>query len=121
MIVSPEGARHTLSRPTGRRGCSNDAEASAFIAALEEARALGARAVHLSCDSVVVIEETTGLKRTTVEPLAGLCAEARRLLSGFDAVEVRWVPRHRNTEADALARGGLGLAPRPSMARGRRT
>jgi ribonuclease HI len=117
VLVSPDGARHTISRTAGRpghgKGCSNEAEASALIAALEAARSLGARSLSISSDSSVVVTEATVGPRTRVEPLATLCAEARRLLAGFDAADVRWVSRRKNTEADALARAALGLAPKP--------
>ena len=39
--------------------------------------------------------------------------EARDLLARFDPCVVRWLPRHRNTEADALARGGVCMPPKP--------
>ena len=113
VLVAPDGTRHTVSRATGRRGCSNEAEASALIAALEAARSLGARSVEVSSDSSVIVTEATAGPRTRIEPLATLCAEARRLLAGFDAAEVRWVPRRKNVEADALARAALGLLPKP--------
>ena len=34
------------------------------------------------------------------------------LLAAFGPVQWQWVPRHRNTEADALARAALGMAPK---------
>ena len=112
VLVAPDGARHTLSRATGERGDGNEAEAAALIAALEAAIALGARDVLVACDSVVVVEQTTGRARTTIEPLASLCARARELLSGLAHAEVTWVPRRLNAEADELARRGLGLPPK---------
>jgi len=36
--------------------------------------------------------------------------EARALLKSFDQATLKWIPRHRNREADALARAALGLA-----------
>jgi ribonuclease HI len=31
-------------------------------------------------------------------------------MAGFDEVRLQWIPRHRNTEADALARAALAPA-----------
>lgn len=53
---------------------------------------------------------------TPVAPIArlqDLFDEARTQLQSFAAVSLQWIPRHRNTEADALARAALGCAPKP--------
>ena len=109
VLTAPDGARHTISRVTGHRGDGNEAEARALIAALVHAQELGARSLAITCDSDVVVAHTVRGAATTVPHLAVLYAEARALLASFDDVDLRWVPRHKNTEADALARGALGL------------
>ncbi len=113
LLVAPDGTAHTVSRLTGRRGCCNEAEALALIVALETAHALGARAIDISCDSTVLIDHTIDATPTTVARLARLYDHARSLLAQFDDVALRWVPRRRNTAADALARAALGLGSRP--------
>ena len=110
VIVSPSGARHTIARIAGRRGCSNQAEALALIAALEEAERLGARRVHVYCDNSVVIAQTVGPDRTAIPRLRDVYAAARERIARFEHVELTWIPRHKNREADALARSSLGLA-----------
>jgi ribonuclease HI len=45
--------------------------------------------------------------------LAALFDEARALLSSFEQASLRWIPRHRNVEADALARAAMGLPLKP--------
>lgn len=122
VLLGPDGERHTLSEVAvvaGRLGCANQAETLALIAALRAAARLGARAVDVRCDSAFVVTEARGA-RTQKEPLAGLTAESRRLLSGFEEAEVSWVPRRRNGEADALARGAVGLGPKGVVMRPRK-
>jgi ribonuclease HI len=41
--------------------------------------------------------------------LAALFEQARAELASFERVDLKWIPRHRNGEADALARQSLGL------------
>lgn len=112
VIVAPDGTRHTLSRIVGKGGCSNTAETLALIGALEEAERLGARRVDVRCDCSVVIAHTVGPKRTQIPRLAAVYADARAAIDRFEHVAVSWVPRHRNTEADALARAALQSEPR---------
>jgi ribonuclease HI len=49
-----------------------------------------------------------------VARLAALFDEARALMGRFERASVHWLPRHRNAEADALARAALGLGPKPA-------
>jgi ribonuclease HI len=113
VLTSPIGERFTLSRATGTRGCNNEAEAAALIAALKLARSHRARTLLICCDSAVVIEHTTSETRTKIERLARLFAEARTLLSTFETVDFQLIPRRQNVEADILARAALGLGPKP--------
>ena len=107
-IISPTGARHELSEAAAL-GCNTQAEGWAVIAALKAARRLGARSVTIYCDNTVVIEQIVGEARTQVPRLVPIFAEARALVATFDAVTMRWLPRRKNGEADALARAALGL------------
>jgi ribonuclease HI len=115
VLVSPDGATFTLSDASGARGCNNEAEASALIAALKLARVHGARRLRIRCDSIVVVEQTTGPSRTQIARLMPLFAEARALLATFEHVDFRWISRRHNAEADALARAALGLPPKPAV------
>ncbi len=113
VLVSPSGVRHEVSLASGDRGCSNEAEAAALLATLDAAQALGARRLRVHTDSVVLVEQTTGRDRTRIERLALRYAAIRARFGDFAAVELRWVPRRKNAEADALARAALGLPPKP--------
>lgn len=107
VLRAPDGARHTIARNIGRGGCSNEAEALALTAALEEALRLGATRAQVYCDNSVLVAETMGTKRTQIERLARVYTAARAMIDRFEQVTIQWVPRHRNVEADALIRSVL--------------
>lgn len=107
VITAPDGSRHTVSHDTGERGCNNEAELRAVMAALHTVRALGATTLQLYSDNSIVVEQLDGRAFKPVVRLAPMFDEARALLCGFERVTFTWIPRHRNGEADALARAAL--------------
>ncbi|AOG23172.1 reverse transcriptase-like protein [Acidovorax sp. RAC01] len=118
VLVSPQGVRTALSLQAPGTGCNNEAELRALLLALAEAHRQGAHAVAVVSDSRVLLEQLTAPASGTaavppIARLAPLFEEARRALAHFAAVHWTWVPRHRNAEADALARAAVGLAPKP--------
>jgi ribonuclease HI len=113
VLLSPCGQHHTLSQATGTRGCNNEAEVLALIASLQAARALGAQALRLYSDSSIVVQQLSAQPRTDFARLAHLFEQARRELTHFAYSHLSWIPRHRNAQADALARAALGLPPKP--------
>jgi ribonuclease HI len=117
VLVAPDGERHQISLAPGLNGCNNEAEARALIAALRELHRLGARIVHIHCDSSVLVEQLGAAPAAPVARLAHVFNEARALLGLFSAVQLRWIPSHRNAEADALARAALGLGARQAARR----
>lgn len=121
VLQSAGGARHTVSLPSPDRGCNNEAEVRALMAAMGAARSLGAQALRLHCDNSVVVEQVNGTAAQPVDRLAPLFDQARAMLAAFDDATLVWVPRHRNREADALARAAVGLPPKlPALQRKRR-
>ena len=111
VLTEPDGTGHTLSLATTSKGCNNEAELRALIAALREGKALGAKALLVYCDSSVLVEQLGGLDVKPIARLASLFDEARALLESFEQASVQWIPRHRNAQADALARAALGRQP----------
>lgn len=109
VLVAPDGAHYTLSQATGTYGCNNEAEARALIAALHEAHTHGATAVHVHSDSSILIQQLACAATAPIARLAHVFEEARFMLEHFEHVELRWIPGHRNSAADALARAALGL------------
>lgn len=120
VLVAPDGTRHALSRATHSIGCNNEAELRALTDALLAARAQGASAVQVYSDNSILVEQLGGRAVKPIERLADLFDAARVLLASFDRVALHWIPRHRNAEADALARAALGMAPKASGKAGRR-
>jgi ribonuclease HI len=112
VIIEPNGTRHTLSQATHSKGCNNEAELKALLAALRELRNRGATALLAYCDNSVVVEQLGGGMTKPIARLASLFDETRALLKTFDHAKLHWIPRHRNGEADELARAALGIPPK---------
>lgn len=121
VLTAPDGTRHELSLAAEGRGCNNEAELRALMAALQHAKQSAAAALVIHCDNRVVVDQ---LAETALEPflrLAPLFDEVRAELRSFASARLVWIPRHRNREADALARAAVGLMPKnPVPARKRR-
>lgn len=100
----PEGGCHTFSLALAQSGCNNEAEAWAAIHALQWLHAQQARAVLLYTDSSILAQQLGQGSPKRIERLAPVYDQARALLALFDRLQVQWIPRHRNTAADALAR-----------------
>ncbi|RZL08302.1 MAG: ribonuclease HI family protein [Rubrivivax sp.] len=131
VMTAPDGTRHTLSLATHTTGCNNEAELRALMAALRELPSRGATTLTVYSDNAIVVEQLGGgashspamAGGAPVAPIARLAAlfdEARGLLAAFDRATVHWIPRHRNAEADALARAALGLLPKAAAASSKR-
>jgi ribonuclease HI len=119
VITAPDGTRHTLSHAPQAVGCNNEAEARALQATLQELKRLGADSLLIHCDNSIVVEQVSGDKAKPVARLAALFDETRVLFKSFEQATLVWIPRHRNSEADALARAALG-APEKRVAKATR-
>ena len=89
---------------------NNVAEYSGLIAGLSAATALGAREVLVRMDSKLVIEQMTGRWQIKAPGLRPYAAQAAALVRHFSRVDFEWVPRSRNTDADALANQAMDAA-----------
>lgn len=112
VVIEPDGTRHLVSTATDTRGCNNEAEARALLAALRDVQARGATALQIYSDSSLLVAQLGSAGAAPVVRLAGLYEEAGALLRTFTQTSLHWIPRHRNGEADALARAALGLPPK---------
>lgn len=113
LLVAPDGRRREKSLLLHASGCNNEAELHALCAALEMAAATGARKLLLRGDSDVALRYVRGPDATQIVRLRALVTVAREWLLRFDAVQLLWIPRHRNREADRLSRQALGLPASP--------
>jgi len=111
VITEPNGTRHTLSQATNMKGCNNEAELRALMVVLRELQIRGATALLAYSDNSVIVEQLNNAAAKPIKRLASLFNEARALLQSFDSASLQWIPRHRNGEADALARAAQTTPP----------
>lgn len=104
-VVCDAGTGEVLAERAGAIGVAtnNVAEYAALIAGLTAAADLGAREVEVRMDAKLVVEQMSGRWQIRHPGLRPLAAEAAKLVRRFDSVVFTWVPRHRNSRADALA------------------
>ncbi len=110
--VEPAGAGSVLAERSGSLGVTtnNVAEYTGLIEGLSAAVELGARDVTVRMDSKLVVEQMSGRWQIKHPGLRPLAAQAATLVREFDAVRFEWIPRERNTHADALANQAMDSA-----------
>jgi len=109
LLAGPQGQRVEISRRAGH-GSSGDAEYLALIAALEKAVELGLQEVLLYGDSQVVVQDVLLAPGSGARALAPHRERVGALLAYLPQAQVRWLPRHRNGEADRLSQQALADA-----------
>jgi ribonuclease HI len=82
---------------------NNIAEYTAAIIGLEHAVKLGAASVRLNADSELLVKQLNGQYRVKNEGLKPLYLKVKELIAKIGNVEVQYIPREKNKEADALA------------------
>jgi ribonuclease HI len=100
-LEGPDGAVE-ISQAAGH-GNSSEAEYRALIALLEAAVARGVASLTVYGDSQVVINDATGPDAFAAPALQPYRSTARALMARIDGLSLRWVPRHKNQQADALS------------------
>jgi ribonuclease HI len=108
-LEGPDGAVE-ISQPAGY-GNSSEAEYRALIALLQAAVAHGAADLTIYGDSQVVIGDVTGTELGAAPVLHDYRSTARALMARIDGLQLRWVPRHKNTQADALSQRAFDDSP----------
>jgi len=116
LILGPAGERHECSLTLPHSGCNNEAELQALHHALEYLRQSGASHAPILArgDSDFAIRHLRDALDTRVPHLQTLLTTTRQLIQDFPALQLAWVPRHRNGAADRLSRGALGLVDKPA-------
>lgn len=102
LLLTPDGKRIELSLDGGH-GNSSEAEYRALIALLHAALEYGALDIAIHGDSRVVVDDINGPDVASAAALRGYRAEALALLARLPRASVRWIPRHKNIDADALS------------------
>ncbi|GAB2837971.1 hypothetical protein GCM10027277_01020 [Pseudoduganella ginsengisoli] len=105
LLCGPGGERVEICRRAGHGG-SSDAEYLALIALLEAALASGATPLTICGDSQVVIGDVAA-PGPAAKGLHDYRATVRQLMAQIGGVTLRWVPRHRNGDADRLSQQAI--------------
>lgn len=102
VLNSPDGPVLEISEPAGY-GNSGEAEYRALIALLKAAVAHAPPQLVIHGDSRVVIDDVNGPAHAAAQALLPYRHTVHELLAQLADVTLRWVPRHRNQQADALS------------------
>ncbi len=102
LLTGPNGERVEISRAAGY-GNSSEAEYLALIALLEAAVQAAPAQLVVYGDSQGVIGDASGADALGAPSLQEYRTRAQALLAQLNDVTLRWIPRHKNGAADALA------------------
>lgn len=102
LLQGPQGERIEISRRAGH-GNSGDAEYLALIALLEMAVEMQLPELLVFGDSQVVVHDVLLAQGSGAKGLEAHREKVGTLMAQLAQVNVRWVPRHRNGEADRLS------------------
>ncbi len=86
---------------------NNFAEYAALIFGLQEALVLRANVARVYTDSQLLFRQINSEYKIKSSNLIGLHQQARHLLSAFDHVEIKYIPREENGGADKLAKKAI--------------
>jgi ribonuclease HI len=86
---------------------NNIAEYTALVRALERAKTLGLKRLHIHSDSELLVKQISGEYRVRNEDLKWLFDEAKGLMQQFASVRLTHVPRGQNKRADELCNQAL--------------
>jgi len=108
VLEGPAGQRCELSIDGGH-GNSSEAEYRALNAVLRAAIDHGATELLVLGDSQVVIDDVHAPEGASAPALHALRSEALALLARLPQARLRWIPRHKNAQADALSQRAVPL------------
>ncbi|RZL99949.1 MAG: ribonuclease HI family protein [Variovorax sp.] len=120
VLEGPGGVRIELSRAAGY-GNSSQAEYLALVAVLEAALEHGAGTLAVHGDSQVVIDDVHAPDSASAPALRAYRARVRTLLARLPGATLRWIPRHKNTQADVLSQRAVPPSESPHEPEQRRT
>ncbi|MRW88767.1 reverse transcriptase-like protein [Duganella sp. FT80W] len=106
LLCGPDGQQVEISRRAGH-GNSSEAEYLALTALLEAARLAGATGLTVYGDSQVVVNDVNLGAARGAKGLEEYRARVAELIAALGGVQLRWVPRHRNGDADRLSQQAI--------------
>lgn len=102
ILIDSDGVVETFSKAIGK-ATNNEAEYTALLACLDHARDRGVRRLRIHSDSQLMVCQINGQYAVRNEGLRRLYREAQKRFCAFGRVELVYVPRSQNADADALA------------------
>jgi ribonuclease HI len=102
VLEGPGGETIEIVQAAGY-GNSSEAEYRALIALLEAAVRRGSHELTIYGDSQVVVNDVNGPERQAAQALLPYRRAVHGLMARLRQVTLRWIPRHKNTAADALS------------------
>ncbi|XP_031271118.1 uncharacterized protein LOC116129528 [Pistacia vera] len=104
LLLSPERARiHGILR-SGFKATNNEAEYEALLVGLRLAREMGATAISVYSNSMLVINQILEEYQTKEDNMINYLKKAKAALEPFKHFAITQIPRENNSVADALAR-----------------
>ena len=104
LLQSPDGRQFSISRAVGD-GDGNKAECLALIALLQRAVKEGAQTLVIFGDSQIVIDAVAN--SGSDQGFSDLRREAQSWMTKISVLRLYWIPRHKNSQADALSQDAL--------------
>ncbi|MEL9969405.1 MAG: ribonuclease HI [Metallosphaera sp.] len=96
--------------PWSPNSTNNVAEYTGLICMLREMIGLRVSRALIMGDSQLVIKQLLGEYAVKSQRIIPLFNKARKMLSSFEYVEIRWIPREENKDADKMTRIAYELA-----------
>lgn len=103
VLEGPDGVLAEGSERLPGNGTNNIAEYTALIRGLEKAIDLGVAEIVIRGDSQLVINQLLGKFRVTHPGLRPLHAKLETLAAKFQTIDIKWIPREQNKQADKLS------------------
>jgi ribonuclease HI len=86
------------------KGTNNAAEYAAFLRCLKRAKTFRCQKLVVHCDSELLVRQFNGEYKIKSPDLKKEMAKARKIMKSLTyPIEVRYIPREKNVEADRLA------------------
>ena len=109
ILTSPEGIDVEYALRFGFHASNNEAEYEAVIAGLNLAHSLEVDQLKVHSDSQLVVRQIEDTYEAKSEKMALYLQKVRDLLKKFVLVQVKYIPRTENSQADALAKLATAL------------
>ncbi len=88
---------------------NNQAEYNALLLGLNLARTSGVRNLQVYLDSELVVRQVNGEYRVKSPEIKSLHRKVLKMLGEFDKINILYIPREMNGEADSLANQAIDL------------